>query len=354
MKKIVGTICFALLAFSTLSAQETKRVLFIGNSYTEVNNLPDMVQRIASEMGDRMEYRQNTPGGCTFRLHLQNESLDLIRQGGWDVVVLQEQSQLPSFPPEQVARECFPYAAQLVEEIYDANPDGEAMFYMTWGRRNGDAENGQIYPPLATYEGMDSLLYERYMYMAEVNDASVCPVGRVWRRLRESHAEIELYADDGSHPSMAGTYAAATAFYTMIFRQSPENITYHPDEVDDMTASVIRQTVQRVVYDSLSFWLRRSQDTTQTDTTQTDTVGIALYPAESTSFALHPNPCQDKVTVTVDERTLPCTAELYTLDGRKITSWRLTESRSQHQLKGLPTGDYVVKVRRNTKILSVR
>lgn len=348
MKKIFLVFSFYLLLLLAASAQETRRVLFIGNSYTEVNNLPAMVQQIASSMGNALEYSQNTPGGCTFQQHLQNASLDLIRQGGWDVVVLQEQSQLPSFPPDQVARECFPYAAQLVEEVYAANPEGEAMFYMTWGRRDGDQENAQYYPPLGTYEGMDSLLYDRYMYMAQVNDASVCPVGRVWRRLREQHSDIELYASDGSHPSMAGTYAAATAFYTMIFHRSLADINFCPEGVGEETAATIRQMVQQVVFDSLDMWLRAPMDTTHTDTTHTDTtqadtVAILQCTTLSTTLSIHPNPCHAEITLEVAESMLPCLAEIYTLEGRKVRSLQLTKTATNVDMLGLPASNYIIK-----------
>ncbi len=233
---------------------ENKRVLFIGNSYTEVNNLPEMIKDAAASAGYGMEYSANLPGGCTFSQHCTNESMRLIQQGGWDVVVLQEQSQYPSFPQQQVEREVFPYATQLVNAVYQYSTCAEPMFYMTWGRRDGDQHNAH-FPILGTYEGMDSMLYERYMYMAQSNDASVSPVGRVWRYLRTHHRDIELYDGDGSHPSLAGSYAATCAFYTMQFEDSPHNITY-TDALDREVAETIRRVAKQVVYDSLSYWKR--------------------------------------------------------------------------------------------------
>ncbi len=220
-----------------------------------MNNLPWLVQQVAQDMGDELTYESNTPGGCTFSQHCTNNSMTMIQQGGWDVVVLQEQSQLPSFPPSQVENECFPYAARLVDSVYANGDCTEPMFYMTWGRKDGDGRNGQFYPPLATYEGMDSLLYHRYMYMGEANDASVCPVGRVWRVLREQHSDIELYSSDGSHPSEAGSFAAAVAFYTMIYERSPEQLNYSYT-LDPSTATIIKRVVKNVVFDSLDKWKR--------------------------------------------------------------------------------------------------
>ena len=236
--------------------QAQTNVLFIGNSYTEVNNLPQMTTNVARSMGFEMTYSSNTPGGCTFSQHCTNQSMTLIQQGGWDFVVLQEQSQYPSFPQSQVEAEVFPYAAQLVEAVYTASPCAEPMFYMTWGRRDGDQYNAQFFPVLGTYEGMDSMLYERYVYMAESNDASVCPVGRVWRSLRENHPELELYQSDGSHPSIAGTYAAACSFAVMFFHGDPTTITYIPEGLGEEVAQTILLAVSEVVYQQQPRWQR--------------------------------------------------------------------------------------------------
>ena len=245
-----------LIYISVVSyAQQSLNVLFIGNSYTSVNNLPQMIKNIALSMGDDLNYQSNTPGGCTFSQHCYNHSMEMICEGGWDIVVLQEQSQYPSFPQEQVEAEVFPYAQQLVDSIYSNNPCCEPMFYMTWGRKNGDAANAQYFPVLGTYEGMDSMLCERYTYMSQQYDASLCPVGRVWRYLHENHNEIELYQSDESHPSIAGSYAAACAFYVLFFHRDPTSITYSPS-LPQATAQTIRSAVRSVVYENLLQWQR--------------------------------------------------------------------------------------------------
>ena len=251
-KSLMLTWILSLVAGMAL-AQEHTRVLFIGNSYTQANDLPQMVADIAQSMGESMEYRSNTPGGCTFEMHCNNQSMTWICEGGWDYVVMQEQSQLPAFPMDSVESYVFPFAQQLVDSIYAHNACAEPMFYMTWGRKNGDTEFG--YPPMDTYEGMDSLLYARYMQMGEDNDASVCPVGRVWHYLRDHNAEIELYMSDGSHPTLAGSYAAACAFYTMFFGRDSDSISLNAG-LDENDARAIHFAVHEVVYDSLWKWRR--------------------------------------------------------------------------------------------------
>lgn len=256
-KTITLTLFWALCQLAV--AQQNINVLFIGNSYTDVNNLPALIQQMGYSTGDTMTYQSNLPGGCTFSQHCTNNSMTLIRQGGWDAVVLQEQSQAPSFPDVQVQNEVFPFAKRLVDSVYANNPCANPVFYMTWGRKYGDPDNGAIFPPIATYNGMDSLLALRYMIMKEDNDASVSPVGKVWHYIRDSFPSIELYQSDNSHPSMAGSYAAACSFYTVLFGKDPTGITY-TSSLDAATATTIRQVAKKVVYDSLSKWLRPLPD----------------------------------------------------------------------------------------------
>lgn len=196
MKYKISLFFFLLLFLSEVLVAQAPKVLFIGNSYTEVNNLPNLIKSVANSVGESIEFSSNTPGGCTFQQHCNNQSMDLICQGGWDYVVLQEQSQYPSFPITQVQNEVFPFAARLNDSIEKYNPCAETIFYMTWGRENGDPQ----WAPISTYEGMDDSLYRRYMIMAEDNDALVAPVGRVWRHIRENYPQIQLYSGDGSHP----------------------------------------------------------------------------------------------------------------------------------------------------------
>ena len=237
-----------------LFGQTTKHALFLGNSYTYYNSMPELTANIALSAGDTLIAFSNTPGGYTLANHLNNgTSMSYIAAGGWDFVVLQEQSQMPAFPITQVETETFPYAAQLNDSILEHNPCAETVFYMTWGRQNGDAQNCASWPPVCTYEGMDDLLQERYMMMADLNEALVSPVSAVWRNVREQHPDIQLYASDGSHPSPTGSYLAAMCFYTTFFRKSPLNTNYSYT-IADSTANIITQTVDEIVFQHLNDW----------------------------------------------------------------------------------------------------
>ncbi len=106
MKRLLFFVLVALVG--SVQAQQT-RVLFLGNSYTAFNSLPSLTRLLALSLGDTMVVSSSMPGGYTFNDHTTNAvSMAAIQEGNWDFVVLQEQSQLPSFPPSQVDVESRP------------------------------------------------------------------------------------------------------------------------------------------------------------------------------------------------------------------------------------------------------
>ena len=251
MKKVLLLLA-TLTAATSLSAQT--QVLFIGNSYTGYNNLATMVENVAASAGYSFSNSSLTPGGATLYQHSQNASTySQMGSKSWDYVVIQAQSQEPSFPNNQVATQTLPYADQLVDSIRSIVPCAQPTFFRTWGRENGDQWNCPYFPPLCTYEGMDSLLHLRYRMMADSNDAYLSPVGSVWKYIRDTDSTIALYTSDGSHPSLAGSYVAACTFFTVFTRSNPLNITFDAN-LDTAIASTIREATKLVVYDSLSLW----------------------------------------------------------------------------------------------------
>lgn len=246
-------LVLGLLPALSANAQ-TRKVLFIGNSYTYSNDLPNLLRQLALSMGDTITVASSAPGGYTFELHTTNATTQaLIAQQAWDFVVLQEQSQIPSFPDAQVEQDCFPFAAQLVDSIRAHSPCAEAVFYMTWGRENGDAGNCPNWPPVCTYEGMQALLRERYLQMAFDNNAFAAPVGVAWKRTRELHPGIALYVGDGSHPSLLGSYLIASTLYSTIMRRSCADATFTAALPAD-TALILRTIATSTVLDSMAVW----------------------------------------------------------------------------------------------------
>lgn len=253
------TILAALLLYAgSLSGQTTKRVLFLGNSYTDVNNLPRLTSDLAASAGKTLIYDMHVPGGYYLGQHSKDPvSLAKIRSGNWDHVVLQDQSLAMAYPFWYLHQ--LPSSFLLDSIIKEHNLCAQILYYSTWGRKDGDTY--LCSPPQCdtdtwisrTYYEMDSTIEMHYKVFADSIKASLTPVGAVWRHIRRNHPSIELFAADGSHPSLAGSYAAACCFYTTLFRSDPTLITV-TSGLPPADAVDIRQAVKRVVYDSLLKW----------------------------------------------------------------------------------------------------
>ncbi|MCQ2264492.1 MAG: T9SS type A sorting domain-containing protein [Bacteroidales bacterium] len=329
MRKFI-VFFLALFFVLPLCFADGYKVLFIGNSYTQVNNLPQVIAALAESTGDTLFYDSNTPGGYTFRNHLNNATTNaMIKEGGWDYVVLQGQSQEPSFPDSQFMSQTYPYAKQLCELVRQYNPSANVVFYMTWGRKNGDSDNCPVFPPLCTYEGMDSLLYLRYMTMARDFDSQVSPVGALWHYLRDNHPEIELYASDGSHPSLAGTYAAACSFYAILFHKNPLLINNDYTLSSDVS-NKIRIAAERVVYDSLAKWFVNIPTNINT---------ISRTPV----IQLFPNPASNNITFVAD--FIPTNISVYNMLGQLSFSYDDVQSKEMNlDISFLKNGMYLMQI----------
>ena len=252
MKRIFYVVVFIpIFVFS----QQTKEVLFVGNSYTFYNDLPNMVKQIALSFGDTLNYDQNTPGGATLQMHSTNtQTLSKISQQQWDNIIIQCQSQEPSFSPSQVSNDVFPYAQILIDSIESNNICTKPIFFMTWGRKYGDQQNCQFYPPICTYAGMQKRLRESYLDMTFNHNATCSPVGMSWKESIVQDSALNLYSPDNSHPNIYGSYLAACTFYATIFKKSPIGSTYMPIGISHATSVSLQTIASNTVLDSLFTW----------------------------------------------------------------------------------------------------
>ena len=122
-------------------------------------NLPSLFQNMAASKGKSTFVDTKTNGGATMQFHANDPlSYQKMNSSDWNYVVLQAQSQEPSFPYGQVNAQTLPYADQLADTANQISSCSQALFFMTWGRENGDQNNCENWPSVCTYDGMDDLL----------------------------------------------------------------------------------------------------------------------------------------------------------------------------------------------------
>lgn len=250
------SLAFFLLIGTIGFSQDSVSVLFIGNSYTYVNDLPTVFSQLTISLGDEATVDSKSNGGFTFQNQLNDAATHTkIHAKPWDFVVLQGQSQEPSFPTSQVNSATLPPAVALADSVYANNYCSQAMYFMTWGRQLGDPQ----WDSINTFAKMNGRLRDAYVRISDSAQACVAPVGIAWKYIRDNHPTINLYQADGSHPSIEGTYLAACTFYASVFRKPSLGATYLAG-LDATTASYLQTAADLAVLDSLETWHLRPKE----------------------------------------------------------------------------------------------
>lgn len=205
-----------LLALGQACAKnpQVQRVLFIGNSYTYVNDLPALVHKLAASGGNRpaVETDMVAVGGADLlRLHKDTDAVARIRKGCWDFVVLQEQSQMDGYlsSPQSVSPEAFYSGVRAFhKEIHAVG--ARTLLFVSWPRKDVIFHN--------------DLLLAAFRKMAAETGATMVPVGPAWERVFQERPAMALHAADGSHPNPYGSYLAACVFFAVLTGRSPEGL----------------------------------------------------------------------------------------------------------------------------------
>jgi hypothetical protein len=177
-------------------------ILFIGNSFTERNNVPALIANLASGCGKQFNHQLISAGGASLRMHWnKGEAQQIIQQNKFDYVVLQEQSTLP-FKNAKRMRENI----RLFDEVIK-NSGAKTALYLTWARQNTPEIQGAI--------------TEAYTTIGEEIGATIIPVGIAWENFLREHKTPILHDKDLSHPTLAGSYLAACVFYSVLFGENP-------------------------------------------------------------------------------------------------------------------------------------
>lgn len=178
------------------------RVLFLGNSLTYSNDLPKMVQALAVQAGESLEVEQITvPGAALEDLYRGSGALDRIAHGAFDVVVLQ---QGPSA-----------LAASQAELRHWAQAFNGPI-------RSSGARPAlcMVWPEEARSHVFDAVRTSYAQAAADIG-AAFLPAGESWRSAWRGAPQLPLYGEDRFHPSVLGSYAAATTIFAGLYDRSP-------------------------------------------------------------------------------------------------------------------------------------
>lgn len=234
--------------------QDTLRMLFIGNSYTYYHTYPAIFKEIAWHEGHYADCNIFISGGYTMKAHLANpHSMEQVDKGGYDYVMLQDQSILPTLNGTADDAGSAEQMVKMVNRVRESSPEAKVLLEITWGRKFGSNNFGKYekyiekYPHFySSYDAMQQRLIDVMTAEAEQNSALLNPVGLAWQFVMHERPDINLYHTDNHHQSYAGSYLAAAVAYLTIYQQpfgnAPANGKLSPE-----IASYLRSVAERVV-----------------------------------------------------------------------------------------------------------
>ena len=208
------------LFFDSKSPQ-ARKILFVGNSLTFVNQLPMVLAALVFDSQTATELRigEAVKGGATLEeMYEHTDAAETIKTSGpWTDIVLQEQSDVMA--PEKT----YEYAVAFSGLARQAR--ARTIIFETWAHTDKQFDQPRI--KQVSEEA------------ARRSGGTLVLAGEAFDLCRRQHPEIALYGDD-RHPSQAGTYLAACLFYSKIFGRSPVGLPNDLTLTDQKTNEKLR------------------------------------------------------------------------------------------------------------------
>ena len=228
------------VAAKTAFAAPTISVVFVGNSLTQANDLPEVSKRFAaaSPLHIQIEVHSTTPGGAfLYDNWKRGEAIALLRQYHPRFFILQGQSTEPLS-----AQQSFIYYAGLFKAAADRE-NAVTVLFSTWARPAGDAyyrdpTSGGSPPEMQTR------LNSGYATLSEKLGARLAPIGVAWQTAHGTAPAIQLL-DGTQHPSVAGTYLTAAVLFRTLFSTAAASSTYY-DSLPKETALTLQSIANAV------------------------------------------------------------------------------------------------------------
>ncbi len=183
------------------------RILMLGNSFTFYNDMPSMLADLTGA-----EVVHHTRGGAHLaeqanpKTEMGAKTLEALGKESWDYVVLQEQSNAPI-----TSKQAFLNSVKKLCEMVRA-AGAIPVLFATWAYQKGSEKMNEKGIP---YDEMATKLSEAYHDAARQNDALIAEVGEEFYKQAD---KINLYAEDGKHPSEEGSRIAARTIAAVILQ----------------------------------------------------------------------------------------------------------------------------------------
>jgi hypothetical protein len=223
-------------------------VLFIGNSLSMYGDAPGKLQMLLDSIGADIAITDVSMFGTPLSGHLiRTMTLDSIRAGKWEMMILQEADYTIAFPDYHSYLDSIYYA--LRDTIFTHNRGCELVYFMDYSMKNGVSMGGTDY----TFAEFTAMIRDGTLIMADRMDFMVAPIGVCFNTVHADRPDIELFHHDEAHPSNVGSYLQACVYFSVLMRQSSVGLP-RCVELDSIDAAYLQQVASTAVLDSLRQW----------------------------------------------------------------------------------------------------
>ena len=218
----------------------TLQILFIGNSHMYTNHLPRMFARLAEAGGHPVKADMAAKAGYLLEEHVTDpDTSKKLDSAKWDIVVLQENSNIPQVASKR-DEQMYPAARTLNQRIESIG--AQTIFFMTWASAWKIADDR-----FDDFVEEQALITAAYQTIAQELDALLAPAGVAFETSLRQRRDLFLWKDnDYLHANHRGTYLGACVVYALIFRESPEGLSYKDGLTED-TARFLQSIAAEVV-----------------------------------------------------------------------------------------------------------
>jgi hypothetical protein len=228
------------------AAANACKVLFIGNSLTYFSNQPQMLRVLAERDSLRIFVDESTLPGGQLEHHCGYwKTQRKIDEQDWDFVILQEA--VPELNSTVTHPKILPYVDTLKTWIHRNNPDTRIIYFMPYALKSGSSWEFIT----LSYQEAQLNLCDGTVEFIKTAGVMTAPVGKAWGTTRKERPDIELYYQDGAHPSYLGTYLGACVYYVTIFQQSVIGNSW---EVWSGATEYLQTVATETVLNNLEFW----------------------------------------------------------------------------------------------------
>ncbi len=173
----------------------TISVLFIGNSHIMVS--PNLLQALIQKNNlDKNVLIARASGGFLIQHARNPATIELLKAGAWDYVVLQAQKYSTS------GNYHYSYDGALSLSKIANDLGSSIIMFPEWSRKGFPDE----------YKRIDKI----HLEIAKITGATVAPIGSVWVKAESENPNVALLSADGNHASDFGHFLNACVFYSMI------------------------------------------------------------------------------------------------------------------------------------------